>query len=920
MIEYAPPATPIPSGTVPGSSLPALTPPAPPDSLRMRVLSILILALVACAAVAHGWRAGRVFVPTDALKLAAPWKAPTQEYIAKNEQLLDQTVQFVPWMNYTIERYKEKQIPLWNPYAGIGQPFLANGQSAVFYPTVLLHYWMPETWSWTLSAALRLFVAGLGLWVLVGRYGLRGGPRLLAGIAFMICGFNIVWLNHPQMNVMPLLPWAVLVVELLLERVTLLRIIAGSIVFALQFLGGHPATSVHLLLTCGLVAIGRLIWPVGTGLRVGISRWLGGILSAALVIVLGFALSAVQWLPLIEYAQHSGAKIVREDRLAEQREKIASAQGAMGKVMAEVRMMDARHLVGLLFPYANGYAPDGISPFEAMRQGTHLPNTNELAAGFVGTIPLLLAGLGLLGFRRRGSVKLWFIVALIAGAIAIKFPGIEDGVRQVPALNVAQNARLLGVVAMALAIFAGFGLQSLMQRVAEGGAVARLGRNLKWAAIIVASLAIIAAATTFFLKGWIIRTGYERADATYDKVAQHENSKEVMHRQVDRVYPELLLTSARLLIPAAMLAGAWLLLRRAQRARDQAGQGEQLKSIALSPWPWLGLAAVDLLAFAIPYNPGAGAETYPDRISTTTPAIQKLHELPPYRLAGTYRTLMPELGTAFGLADLRSYDALAPERYYLWWDHEGIGDLPPAAQGYLSRLETYDKPAWKLLNFGYLITGSRHRRPPENEWKLVNESELINESEDAAIYQAVNIRPRAWIAGKAEVMNTVDEVLDRVAKMDFNPDQLVLLDGDVPAKVVASSIVATQARVDFIAPKKPEDDRPEVVRMRVTGAGGGWLVLADSFTPGWTATIVNESTGVGRDETIYPAYGALRAIPLANTDRGAAYIVELRYRPMGWRVGVMTSALAGAVRVLLIGAAIFGRVWPRRSVLNEGVS
>src|SRR5258706_9960628 len=233
------------------------------DTLRMRVFCLFAIALIACAAVFHGWRRGYVLAPTDALQLVAPWGSPGADYVARNEQLLDQTVQFVPWTIYTLERYRAGQIPLWNPYSQLGAPFLANGQSAVFYPTILLHLELPETWSWTISAALRLFLAGLGMYLLAGRYGLRRLPRLLAAVAFMLCGFNVVWLNHPQTNVMLLLPWAVLVTEMLIQRVTLLRVIGGAVVFFVQFLGGHPASCIHLLVTCGLVWGLRCFIPHG---------------------------------------------------------------------------------------------------------------------------------------------------------------------------------------------------------------------------------------------------------------------------------------------------------------------------------------------------------------------------------------------------------------------------------------------------------------------------------------------------------------------------------------------------------------------------------------------------------------------------------------------------------------------------------
>src|SRR5690242_11757905 len=72
------------------------------DTLLTRTLSIFAIALIACAAVFHGWKKGYVLAPTDALQLVAPWATPGSDYVARNEQLLDQTVQFVPWTIYTI--------------------------------------------------------------------------------------------------------------------------------------------------------------------------------------------------------------------------------------------------------------------------------------------------------------------------------------------------------------------------------------------------------------------------------------------------------------------------------------------------------------------------------------------------------------------------------------------------------------------------------------------------------------------------------------------------------------------------------------------------------------------------------------------------------------------------------------------------
>jgi hypothetical protein len=693
------------------------------------------------------------------------------------------------------------------------------------------------------------------------------------------------------------LPWAILVTEVLIRRVTLARVLAAALVFALQFLGGHPASCIHLLLACGLVWMIRLFIPQeldddARGPRAGRLNVVKGGLGLFAAVVLGFALAAAQWLPLIEYARNSGATIVRKERLAH--EKLIS--------------FDPRYLIGIAFPYANGF-PVGVSPFE-LRRVTHLPNTNELAPAWVGTIPLLLAIFGAVVLRRHRVVRLWTILGLVAAAIAIKLPGVDHVVRKVPGLNVAQNARLLVVTALALAILAGFGLEALLIALRAGVDYPRLRKVLARTAIALAGVAVVVALVLLAARSPILNKGYARAEAEYKNSPAHEHSLEHVKGLVRRVHTELVLTSLRLLIPAAMLGLAAFLLWRHQKKGG--------RTIACAAWPWLGLALIDLLAFAIPYNPGAPVETY---FPSNVASVQRLSDLPPARFAATFRTFMPETSTAYGLSDLRGYDALAPERYYRWWSHPGIAGLPESAQGYLSRMDDWRHPAWGLLNFGYLLTARDQPAPPAEQFKP------IDGGADASIYQVTNVRPRAWIAPRAETYQKLAPVLDRVAKMDFKPEELVLLDQEVAKQLPFNwdtpipdeawthkgSTFSRGARATILPPAKPEDDRPEVVRVQVSGANGGYLVLADSYFPGWTATIVDR--GGGKDVPVLPAYGVLRAVPLPPGTSSA--IVEFRYRPWSWRVGLLTSALAACLFILLTGVTMLPRR-RRHAALPEG--
>ena len=43
------------------------------------------------------------------------------------------TTQFLPWLDFAFKSISQGNFPLWNPNNGMGSPFIANYQSAIFY-------------------------------------------------------------------------------------------------------------------------------------------------------------------------------------------------------------------------------------------------------------------------------------------------------------------------------------------------------------------------------------------------------------------------------------------------------------------------------------------------------------------------------------------------------------------------------------------------------------------------------------------------------------------------------------------------------------------------------------------------------------------------------------------------------------------
>src|SRR5262249_13962879 len=141
---------------------------------------------------------GKVLSPADVLFVSASFKGDlASDYEPANRLLMDQVLQFQPWLEFNRRLIRRGRLPLWNGSAGCGAPHLANGQSAVFDPFHLFAYiaTVPVALGW--MAACRLHVAGVGMFLLARRLGLGRWGRWFSGLAYPFSGFLVVWLLYP---------------------------------------------------------------------------------------------------------------------------------------------------------------------------------------------------------------------------------------------------------------------------------------------------------------------------------------------------------------------------------------------------------------------------------------------------------------------------------------------------------------------------------------------------------------------------------------------------------------------------------------------------------------------------------------------------------------------------------------------------
>lgn len=224
--------------------------------------------------------------------------------------------QFYAFASYKAARLHAGQLPLWSPYALSGHPFLADIQSAVFYPPGLLTMLVTAATGFSyaalqIEAVLHLPLAAVGMYLL----GLRlTGSRLGAWVAALVFTFGAYLTGYPLLQLAILetvawLPFIVLTLDLAVDALAAERsrgalgwaLVAG-LLMGVALLAGHPQSAMFVFY--GSIAFALFRYFSSNGNHGGRGLWrIAGLLGIFALAAGGLA--AAQLLPALEYMRLS---------------------------------------------------------------------------------------------------------------------------------------------------------------------------------------------------------------------------------------------------------------------------------------------------------------------------------------------------------------------------------------------------------------------------------------------------------------------------------------------------------------------------------------------------------------------------------------------------------------------------------------
>jgi hypothetical protein len=355
--------------------------------------------------------------------------------------------------------------------------------------------------------------------------------------------------------------------------------------------------------------------------------------------------------------------------------------------------------------------------------------------------------------------------------------------------------------------------------------------------------------------------------------------------------------AARLLLPQVRASFGDSVIRLGVTLALAAGllmlRGRQLRG---KLWEALVLAliAADLLAFGWGLAPGADPAAFRSPV-TTAEFLQaappgRLHVAEPYAretydryvslsafgsaeptyLQGLRESLVPNLNVPHRLPGVGNYDPLTVGLYRDLYDIlRGERDAPP----------TLDEihPLLNLFSVRYLITDRELDLP------------LLFEG-DPRIYHNHDALPVAFVVHRARAIEDRQKRLEALRDPDFDPRTEVLLSQD-PPHVRSTALTEGQEKATSIL-----REGPDRVMVRVDVSQPGYLLLTDTYYPGWQASVDGETA------EILPANHAFRAVQLEQGE----HTVVFEYAPLSFRLGAWITT--GAILILAI-ALLTGRFW-----------
>jgi hypothetical protein len=729
---------------------------------------------------------------------------------------------FYPGIFFFKQSLLAGEMPLWNPYFFLGYPFLAElANGAVLYPLSLIHLLFSIPTAMKIYPAAHYFLAGYLMWRLLREWGLDHLSGLFGALVWMASGYLVSIYSNLNNLYIVFYPGLLFCFHRLLLTRRIRWLLLTSLCWALFFLGGEPQGF--------LFAAVLLVFYAGLGFPRQTPSVRNDLTLILLAGALTFVLILAQSLPSLEFG--------------------ASATKLSGFSFEEATLWSHHPLRLLEWIWPEIWGPS-FPPEQFW--GRFLRVHDRLAwvdVVYLGLFPLALALAQLRSWREKpiGFLALTLVIFFLM-ALGYYSPLYRLVWAAVPPYRIFRfPEKHLVLATFALAALAAFSFQ---RRVAQIQEITRPAWVRAWM-ILTAGLLVVFVMMLFSspaLSAWLadlLRLNYQ------------------FTIEPSSIRHSLLHATGRSLAVAVAFLVLLLLAKRFEGVRRELAPililftAADLLSLGQAQFYGLDPSyyTFEPMASRIIHQAQAGST---ERFRFVRAYKFWMSKHPAYAQAASdsekdvfwfkdnlnYNLFLPE-----GLESYFGYDPAEPNRFFR------TRSRPPREQ------------IKQMLNVKYFVDGLVN-----GEFKVLPNFSLVGKDpvRNIAVYQNNGYFPRAFFVDGVVAAQNDEEFLDLLSTADFNLNVILLRpeSGPRPGRLFLPAEI-----------KRYQNQKIEVT---ISNPVAGYLVLSDSYFPGWEASVD------GKPARILRANYLIRAVALEP----GSHEVVFTYRSWSWRIGKTISLIS----------------------------
>ncbi|HUK88818.1 MAG TPA: hypothetical protein VLZ81_00350, partial [Blastocatellia bacterium] len=378
------------SGTILSASADAThagdKPPAPFGSrLSRKSWHFLSFAILVLAALAMFWRVfflGQTLIDVATLNNQLPWgyyagRASDYPYDRR-----DPTDMYLTRDYFVVQAYRDRELPLWNPYTMAGHPIYADGVTKILSPSLLFYAFLDLPLGYSVARVAELVLAAIFMYLFLLEVGVGPPGALMGSLALEFSSHAMLHVTHlGWFGGLMWLPLVMLFALRAVARASIPYALLSGVFLAIQFYSGYFANEIYYVGAVGLFYLycGIAARRESHAARPGLSlKRMAGLCAAT--VVAGFGLSAPVWMPVFELLHYSNRLIV-------------PTQTGGGYIY-----LPPWYAATLIFPklFGSAYDPAAYKLFA----GINVSHDHILYLGIVALLPLMFLAYRLLRFRR----------------------------------------------------------------------------------------------------------------------------------------------------------------------------------------------------------------------------------------------------------------------------------------------------------------------------------------------------------------------------------------------------------------------------------------------------------------------------------------------------------------------------------------